>query len=79
MMQKAFTVLSSPPSARSTENYLMNHLCSLSLAITLACACASANAVDPPKHKPGLWEMTVQTGDMQRFANLLLSIGVRMD
>ena len=48
----------------------MNHLCSLSLAITLACACASANAVDPPKHKPGLWEMTLQTGDKKMVSQM---------
>jgi L-fucose mutarotase len=31
-------------------------------------------AVETPDHV-----LTIQTGDVQRFANLLLSIGVRMD
>ena len=50
----------------------MNRLCSLSLAITLACLCGSAHAVDPSKHKPGLWEMTRQTGDVKVVSQMWL-------
>ena len=48
----------------------MNRPCSLSLAITLACMCGSARAVDPSKHKPGLWEMTRQTGDVELVSQM---------
>lgn len=42
----------------------------LSLTVILACACASANAIDPPKRKPGLWEINMQTGNFKRVTQM---------
>jgi hypothetical protein len=60
------------PSTWKTETYPMNRLYSLLIVATLAFACASANAVDPPKHKPGLWEMNIQTGDVKAVSHMCI-------
>ena len=43
----------------------MNRSLLLSISVIAACASTSANAVETPTRKPGLWEVTIHTGTDQ--------------